>query len=328
MKTLKVCMSEHLPLEQDRDINTIYYLYDKLLVFNGNTLYNDPYVITERMPADPANGILYFTLNDGKVKSYIEYKVIEIATIENSEQLDILKKCGTSFFNNSNKRHLDLSRRIVTLPYLNGTYELTVSLANDLIINENTVIAFNPATNMFEMVGDDHDVIFRHKYEGKDTDSVRTELTDAKINSEVKISEIYDNILKCAADGLYVSVDDRVEKSEFEYWRDLFTIYKERLDEYMKDIGPRLDYVESTTGVTYINNKILEVLKGVYPEIDDALAKFKDYVDNIEYNENRIRKYIDDRYTAEHEDLYKIVYEMSFNPWLTFEEEMNVWFLS
>lgn len=324
MKTLKVCMSEHLPLEQDRDINTIYYLYDKLLVFNGKTLYNDPYVITERMPADPANGILYFTLNDGKVKSYIEYKVVEIANIENSEQLDILKKCGTSFFNNSNKRHLDLSRRIVTLPYLNGTYELTVSLANDLIINENTKIAFNPATNMFEMVGDDHDVIFRHKYEGKDSMSVRTKMTDARLMSGVKISQFYNNIIKCARDGLYVNVDDRVEKEEFEYYLELFTIYKNRLDEYMKEISPRLDYVEQTTGVTYINNKILEVLKGVYPEIDDALAKFKDFVDNIEYNENRIRQYIDDKYATEHVDLYNIVYEMSFNPWLSFDDEMRL----
>lgn len=322
MKKLKVCMSEHLPLEKDRDINTIYYLYDKLLVFNGKTLYNDPYVITERMPSEPANGILYFTLNDGKVKSYIEYKVVEIATVENSEQLNILKQCGTSFFNNSNKRHLDLSRRIVTLPYLNGTYELTVSLANDLIINENTVIAFNPATNMFEMVGDDHDVIFRHKYEGKDTKSIRTKITDANILSGVKISQIYDNILKCASDGLYVSVDDRVLKEEFEYYLKLFTLYKERLDNYMEEIGPRLDYVEQTTSTTYISNKILEVLRDTYPEIDDALTKFKNYVDNIQFNETRIKKYIDEKYKTECESLYCIINDMS--SWVSFDEELQL----
>ena len=50
LKTLKVCLSEELPIITERDPNTIYFLYDKLLVFLGQSLYNDPYAIVESMP--------------------------------------------------------------------------------------------------------------------------------------------------------------------------------------------------------------------------------------------------------------------------------------
>ena len=152
LKTLRVCLSSELPELLNRDPNFIYFLYDKLTVFLGQSIYSDPYAVVEAMPEAPINGMLYFVM-DGTVQVYIEYSNKVIGQIENEDQLELLKKAGTTFFVNSEKRYLDLSRRIVTLPFQNGTYELTVSLANNLKIDKDTVIGFNPETNHFEMIG-------------------------------------------------------------------------------------------------------------------------------------------------------------------------------
>ena len=176
LKTLKVCLSSELPLITERDPNTIYFLYDKLLVFLGQSLYNDPYAIVEAIPENPVFNMLYFDLSDGKVKAYIDYSITEIAEVETPEQLEILKQSGTTFFVNSEKRYLDLRRRTVTLPYQNGTYMLTVDLANNLKFDENTVLGFNPETNCFEVIGkyDDFDMVFTRRYRDLDTHTVDT----------------------------------------------------------------------------------------------------------------------------------------------------------
>ena len=157
MKTLRVCHSRDLPSIHDRDINYIYFLYDKLEVFIGQNYYSDPYAIVESFPSLPVAEMLYFCIDDGKIRARVSLVETEIAEIESPEQLEILKQAGTTFFVNSDRRYLDVKSKLITLPYNNGTYELTLSLANDLKIDENTVIAFNPETQQFEIVGDIQD---------------------------------------------------------------------------------------------------------------------------------------------------------------------------
>ena len=188
MKTLRVCHSKDLPSIHDRDINYIYFLYDKLEVFLGQNYYSDPYAIVESYPFDNViPGMLYFCLDDGYVKAQVNLVDTKIAKIESDEQLEILKQAGTTFFVNAERRYLDVRTRCISLPFRNGSYELTVNLAADLKINKNTVIAFNPETQQFEIVGDiqDFDIVFSRDYRGLKTDSVDTKVEDHKISSDV-----------------------------------------------------------------------------------------------------------------------------------------------
>lgn len=316
LKTLKVCLSKDLPSLQDRDSNTIYFLRDKLIIYLGKSMYHDPYAIVEDIPSEPITGLLYFLLSDGTVRSYIEYQVITIAQIEDEEQLELLKQTGSIFFVNSQRRYLDLARRIVTLPYNNGTYELTVDMANSLKIDEKTVIGFNPATNMFEMVGDSYnEMIF--DYKGKNSNSVNTTVSDKRISSEIKISEVYGNIIKVASDGLYATVDG-VSKNQFDSWTTAYREYKTYMEGYLRSLSEKIDDNEQKVSMSTINEKIYNALKEQYNDIEYALDKFNEYSERFEGMENRIKGYSDKQY----EDIYTLlsgqIREATMNPWEEF----------
>lgn len=317
LKTLKVCLSSDLPSLQDRDSNTIYFLRDKLIIYLGKSMYNDPYAIVEEMPAEPITGLLYFILSDGSVKSYMEYQVITIGQIEDEEQLELLKQTGSIFFVNSQRRYLDLARRIVTLPYNNGTYELTVDMANSLKINENTVIGFNPATNMFEMVGDSYDNI-AFEYRGKESNSISTNVTDKRISAEVKISEVYNNIIRIANDGLYANVSDRVTKTQFNSWTESFKEYKSYMESYLKSLSDKIDTYEQVVTESTIREKILEALESEYEGINNSLDKFDEYSDKFKGIENRVKLYADNKFAEAYNDLSNIIIDTVENPWEEF----------
>ena len=325
LKTLKVCLSKDLPLIEDRDSNIIYFVYDKLTVFLGKNLYSNPYAIVETIPQEPMSGILYFCLDDGIVKASIEYEIKDIAEIENNEQLEMLKNTGSTFFVNSQKRYLDLNRRIITLPFQNGTYELTVSLANDLIIDKNTIITFNPETNMFEITGSnyDHGNLFLKDYIGKDTNTIDNEIEECRISSNVKVSNAYDNIIKILSDGLYVNIEDRVKREEFIQLEEYLKNYKLYLENYMKDIINNLEEFtgEIISGET-ISKRILSSLENVYPEIEYALENYSKMTSQFDGIEKRVKDYADKRFDEAYSELNNIVTEASNNAWDDFESEI------
>lgn len=322
LKKLRVCLSKDLPLLTDRDPQYIYFLYDKLTVFLGQSLYSDPYAIVEEMPTDPINGMLYFVF-DGYVKVYIDYSIKEIAQIENDEQLELLKQTGTTFFVNAERRYLDLQRRIITLPYQNGSYELTVSAANNLILDKDTVIAFNTETNQFDIVGkrQDYDLVFTTKYRGKETNTASVTVSDNKVSADIKISSGYDNILKFVKDGLYANVSDRVTKKEFDNWKSEFQNYKSSMEEYLKELSDEMESSQSIVSPDAITAKIQEALEDVYPEIDEALAAFENISEQLSEIEKRSKDYTDSEFDSAYNKLYDMILEVTSDPWENFGGE-------
>ena len=99
IKTLRVCTSSDLPAK--RDSNFFYFAYDKLLLYQGMNLVDDNFAIVDTIPSSPVYGMMYILTSDGSIHKNIDYKDTQIAKIENSDQLSILKKAGTSFLVNS-----------------------------------------------------------------------------------------------------------------------------------------------------------------------------------------------------------------------------------
>lgn len=317
MKTLRVCHSSELPSIHERDINYIYFLYDKLEVFLGQNYYSDPYAIVETLPESPVAEMLYFCLDDGKVRSIVCHEEKVLAEIESEEQLEILKQAGTTFFVNSDRRYLDVKTKLISLPFKNGTYELTLNLANDLKIDENTVIGFNPETQEFEIIGDiqDYDLVFTRKYRGKDTDSVSTHVEDHKISGNVKVNPAYDNIIRETPAGLYASVDDRVSSEVFEAWVDKFKDYKEDMEEFIIEITDLIERAEEIISSDTIARKIMECLSVVYPEIDEALANYDEYAEKIDELDSGIYNYADEKFSESEGELIEIINNATNDPW-------------
>lgn len=320
LKTLRVCLSEDLPLITERDPNYIYFLYDKLTIFRGQSLHEDPYIIVENIPDNPIRGMLYFVLNDGTVKVYTEYGVRDVALIESKDQIEILRQLGTMFFIYSDKRYLDLQRRIITLPYRNGTYELTVSAANNLKLDKDTVIAFNPETNQFDIVGkrEDFDLVFTSRYRGKDTKTADTKVENHSIHTDIKISPAYDNILKFVNDGLYANVNDRVTKEEFNRWYSVYQEYKSNMEAYLRDLAERIENTHGDVSEETINKKIHDALTAVYPEIDEILSRYETIAEEFEEIEIRSKSYTDKEVQNAYNELYKMVIEVTDDPWENF----------
>ena len=323
MKTLRVCHSEDLPSIHDRDINYIYYLYDKLEVFLGQNYYSDPYAIVETYPTDNnvVAGMLYFCLDDGYVRAQVNLETTEIAKIESDEQLEILKQAGTKFFVNADRRYLDVKTKLITLPFRNGTYELTVSLANDLKIDENTVIGFNPVTQEFEIIGDiqDYDLVFSRKYKGIETNTIKTNVEDHKISSDVKLNPAYDNIIKETPYGLYASVNDRVSSTVFEDWIDRFLEYKDDMETFIIELADLIEKAEEIISTDTISRKILESLEQVIPEIDTYLENYDHYAQEIDNFETEIRDYADQRFTSALAEVQEQIDHATNDPWDNFE---------
>ena len=319
MKTLRVCHSRDLPSIESRDSNFIYFLYDKLEVFLGKNHYSDPYAIVQSYPSDPVAGMLYFCLDDGYVKSKVNLETINIAEIETYEQLEILKQAGSTFFVNADKRYLDARTKTIVLPFHNGTYELTLSLANDLKINENTLIGFNPETQCFEIIGDHHEpLIFTYGYTGEDTDTLITNVEDHKISGDVHLSNNYDNIIKVASDGLYASVNDRVSSEVFEDWTERFKTYKTDMEEYIAELTDLVERAEEIISTDSITRKINEALQAVYPEIDSALANYNNYAREIDEFTTEMDEYARTTIEAARQEIIGEVEEATANPWEEF----------
>lgn len=319
MKTLRVCLAGELPLILDRDPNFIYFLYDKLTVFVGQNMYNDNYAIVEQIPENPINGMLYFCL-DGYVRALIDHSIIDIAKIENNNQLEALKNTGTTFLVNSERRYLDLQRRIITLPFQNGTYELTVSLANDLLVDKDTVVAYNEKTNQFEISGkrQDFDLVFTDGYYGKDTKSASINVENNTIKTNIKISSAYDNILKIISDGLYVNVKDRVTTDQFNNWKSQYENYKEKIDTFISILSNEVESAQNIISEESVSKRILKALEEKYPDIEEALNKLNNMSSQFEGIESRCIEYTDEHFNSAYTKLNNSIQTAVNDPWEEF----------
>ena len=313
LRTFRVCTSKQLPISSQRSSKFIYFTYDTLIVYLGQVKYSDPYAIIETLPKDPARGVMYFCLDTGLVKFKDDLEVNTLAKIESDDQLEILKQSGTMFFYNARSRYLDKQTKTVSLPYQNGTYELTVALANELKINENTVIRYNTDTNQFEISGDieDYGQLNTHGYSGKNTSTATTTVVDGKISTEVKVSKAYDNLLKNTSGGLFVSATDKVSREEFEGLRSNYQDYKGTLEYYLKTIQAVAAAGQDLVNRDSINAKIAKALEDAYPDIDKAVKNYDELSADIKGIEGRSKEYTDIETNKAKNDIL----ETTYKPW-------------
>ncbi len=285
MKVLKVINSQDFPPVLDRDPNVIYFLYNKLEIYFGQNCYTDPYLICDHDPEEPIEGMLYFILETGKVKLFYNYALSIIAEVESEEMLDLLKKQGGSyFFVNADKRYLDLQKRIITLPYRNGQWNLTVDMANNIQLTEDSAIGFNPETNCFDISATkyDYDLVFTRKYRGEETPTTKTTVDEHSIRTDVKISSEYGNIIKVFNDGIGAIISGKVPYEEYSQWKTDFYDYKASMEGYMATLEERIEHVEESISEDIITQKIHEALLEVYPLIDESLIKYETLINDID----------------------------------------------
>lgn len=318
-KILRVCNTEFLPPLSERDPNYVYFVYDKMAIYLGRFYYSDPFCIVEVMPEHPVEGMLYITI-DGKLKSYLDYKVVEIGEIESEDQLQYLYEAGTIYFMKAEYRYLDTQTRTIQLPFQNGSYQLSVNLAKNIVIDKNTVIRFNPETNRFEIDGsmygeplDKAELIKELK--GGETDSTFTTISNGNVRVHLKVSEAQDNLIKLLDSGIYASLDEYLTNDELEQIKSSLEYYQATLNRYLADLKNAVD--ESDVSVSedsilrrikveldryYPNiNKIIEQYEQVYTYLQDLRQDSRQYTDKM-FTDTRteISKYIDDELRKMH----------------------------
>ena len=161
-RVLKVLHSQNLPLPTDRNKNYMYFAYDKMKLYLYQSVYSDPFNIVETLPdkQDMVENMLYITL-DGYMNTRIGNSLIDLGTVEkinniiDPAQLALLRKVGTIYFMNAESRYLDTQTRMLQLPFQNGNYQLSLSLAKENLIDNDTTIKFNQETNQFEIMGNE-----------------------------------------------------------------------------------------------------------------------------------------------------------------------------
>ena len=297
MKTLRICLSDDLPIISERDPNYIYFLYDRLIIFDGQTQHYDQFCIVENLPGeDEIIPKMWYICFDGVIRCKYDYEIHEIATVEDQAQLELLLKAGTTYFYSAERRYLNPSKGIIELPYMNGTFLLSVHLASNIVLDKNTVIAFNPETSEFEIAGDTQqydDIVFTHDFKGVETPTVKTTVEHNRIKTDVKVSNGFGNIIKSTGGGLYASVGDKVNYEAFERYKRDFSQYIQEMDFFVDDLKEEIRRAEEIISEDAIISRILVLLEARYPGVEEALAKYDEWAEKLDGLEDRIKNYTD-----------------------------------
>ena len=288
-RTLRVCKEEALPIIAERRVDYLYFVYDKMTLYFYQTKFIDPFCIVEELPSVPVENMIYITI-DGEVYVYIDYVMRHIATIENEGQKELLLRAGTTYFMNAESRYLDPQTCTIALPYNNGTYQLSLSLGNDVVIDENTVIVFNPNTNQFEIsskVRDDVDLPGLEDYRGWTTKSIITTTDDNIVRANLKISNDENNGIELAPDGILVDTAKFAKQEDFDTVLSLYSSYRRIIDKYIVELRNAMMEITGEVSEETINNKILEALTNYESTIEDMKSKYDTLnrrVSTMEYN--------------------------------------------
>ena len=266
MKILRVCLSSELPAEYDRLSNYIYFCYDKLLLYNGSEKLSANFSLSEEMPESPVPNMIYI-LFDGTVRQYKDYSVTTLATIEEEEQIDLIKKAGTTYFINGDSRYINKQDRTLVLPFNNDVYQLVVDYNQQDTFDNDTIVKYNEETGQFELYsGQDKYIDYSRELHGTSTPTVTSEVNGSRLSARVRISQAFGNALKEVSDGLFVRTDNKVDKEKFDEFAFAYAVL-DNLDE-------QIEYLSSIISAAAINTEIHEQLQSRYPEIDEALSNF------------------------------------------------------
>ena len=325
LKTLVVCLSIDLPSEADRSKDYIYFVYDKLLLFMGKTLYGENFCIADTMPEEPDVDTLYICLDDGYVKVFDDYQVINIGKAKDDATLELLSKSGSIYYFHSKDRYIDKQNRLLVLPFNNGTYSLTVEVPNDLLYNENTVIKYNEEKGAFEIYGEtyDEDPLETSGFVGKETETVKIDVKDGRIEGNLKISKNQGNLIRVIDDGLYVAVRNTITQREFDSWKASYEDYRDLVETALNATIEDLEKIQSLVSEEAVNAKILGYLEEIEPTVESMFNEYDTMADTIQQIEDEAEIYAQNRFDTIEADLNAKIDDAIHNPWENISQISN-----
>lgn len=314
-KKLRVCLSSELPDILKRSSDYLYFTYDNLGLYSGQNRLTDNFAIADSMPSSPVNGMIYILNKDGSVHRYVDHTDTTIATIESTSQIDLLKKAGTMFYVNSANRYFDSQRRTLQLPFNNGTYEMVVSMKNNQIFDNNTILKYNVDHERFEIYGDQDEefIDFSKPFRGSETNSMKTTVDGPRIRGDVKISNVKDNLLRAASDGLMVNGHSKVDIDVFNKWATDVAELRKYAESVMENVEAALKEVESIVTEESIRQEVMDILASKYSDIDAAIRNYADIVSKLDSLESKLLNYISSTFMSTENDI-KAEYD-KMNSW-------------
>lgn len=298
--------SVNLPVSSDRDEDTLYYAYDKLTLFKGSVLYTDPFAVVAEVPKEGiADYMLYIVISDGSVWHNYDSRLSKIAELTDTSQLDNLKTIGTTYFLKSDYRYLDMQKKEIILPYRNGTYQLGLELADDLAIDQNLVVKFDPKNSKFifdsNLQEPEAGVWHRiYEYTGEETDSIDTVIEDGMVKANVKISEEVDNMIKVYGDGLFVYTGNKASLDDFKKLSEQYANYKASMSKFAELSDKNLADVRANLDT--IPDKILEAMNKYNNQMEAALNTYKSIAEEMEQLKSDTTTYMTTNMTKLNED--------------------------
>lgn len=293
LKTLRVCHSKDLPAMPKRSFDYLYLAYDKLDLYAGQNNIEENYVITSALPEEPVNGMIYILDTDGSVYRHIDYSVVQIAKIENNSQIEYLKKVGTLFQVNANRRYIDSQTRTLTLPFNDGKYEMNVSIRNDTVFDNDTIMKYNKDKERFEVYGPipEEFIDFSKPFRGGNSKTVHIKADGPRITAEVQISKILNNLLREASDGLYIKSTSIVTREEFDKWSSQTEEFVERAEDILNNIDDDIKYMKDIISEENVNETIYTILSEKFADIETALANYSALVNRMNEIQEEVIQY-------------------------------------
>jgi hypothetical protein len=310
-------------------------VYDKMILFLYQSRYSDPFSIVEALPEIDVmvENMLYITLT-GYLYTKFAKSVVQLGTVEkvngviDPEQLAILRKVGTVYFMNAESRYLDMQTRMLQLPFQNGNYQLSLSLAKEQLIDNDTIIKFNQSTNQFEIMGNEFQP-FKwlkdiYKYMTVTTKSISTYIEAGfnAIRSEVNIDESWNNGIQVLAGGLFVDTSNFIDLEQYRSLVESFYQYKNIIDSYVNQLRTAVQEVIATVSDESIDEKIDEALTAYKPEILEMIEDYDSFSTRLDALEEAVYRDLNDRINSAKQEI--INYVASFNnAWQEFPADLD-----
>lgn len=317
MKALIVCLSSDFPHSTTRDNNTMYFVYDKQVLYDGQSPYSSTFSIVQEMPIEPAYDRFYIDLSDRKVKIKDDYSMHDYAQVYNDTMMDILRQAGTMHFFNSKQQYIDGQTRMLSVPFSNGAYQLVVDIPNDLLFNNQTILKYNSDIGGFEIYGEtlDEDPLDTKGWHGHTTDTIITKVEDGRIRAKVRISQSDHNIIKVLEDGLYAYPSNTISREEFDSWKKSYDDYKGLLNYYLANIQEVLSEASEVISEEVVDEKIRTSLEQVIPDLEDAIAKYDQIAQELEEVYTHAEEYADTAFTEAVTVMDRLIQEALAEPW-------------
>lgn len=292
---LRVCHSKDLPSITKRSSDFIYLTYDKLDLYAGQNNIDENYIVTDQLK-DPKNevpGMIYILSTDGSVYRNIDYSNVKLADLEDPSQLQYIQNLGNIFRVNANRRYIDSQTRTLTLPFNNGKYELNVSVKNNQVFDENTILKYNPKMERFEIYGamDEEFIDFSKPFRGGETETLKIQSDGPRLNGQVKVSKQLGNILKVTKDGLFISPQDIVTADVFEAYYKKLNDFENRADLVMVTLEDDIHEMQDLISVEGINKAIINALSSKFEDIQTYLDNYAEIVQKMNDLQTSVMNY-------------------------------------